>query len=87
MLQQVKKAMKPGYSRLLIHDLIIPEQNADRFSGVFDLVLMAFSCGVERTGTQWRELLGKAGFGVVKVWHAPEPGADGLVEAMLEGKE
>lgn len=48
----------------IIHELVLPEQNADKTSAVFDLAMpvMAFNDGMERTGTQWRELLGQAGF-------------------------
>ncbi|KAI7775575.1 hypothetical protein LA080_006586 [Diaporthe eres] len=61
-LEQARIAMKPGYSKLIIHELILPEQNADKTSAVFDLAMMAFNAGMERTGTKWRELLGQAGF-------------------------
>lgn len=76
--------MTPGYSRLIIHELILPEQNADKTSAVFDLAMMAFNAGMERTGTQWREMLGQAGFQNVRVWTAPEVGADGVIEATIE---
>lgn len=83
-LEQVKKAMVPGYSKLIIHELVLPEQNADKTSAVFDLAMMAFNAGMERTAIQWRELLGQAGFQNVRVWTAPEVGADGVIEATLE---
>lgn len=83
-LEQVKKAMTPGYSKLLIHDLIVPERGADKFTAVFDLVMMAFNAGMERTETQWRQLLEKAGFEVIKAWPPPEAGADGIIEAVLK---
>lgn len=76
--------MVPGYSKLIIRELILPEGKCDKTSAVFDLAMMAFNAGMERTGTQWRELLGQAGFQNVKVWTAPEVGADGVIEAMLE---
>lgn len=76
--------MAPGYSKLIIHELILPEQNADTSSAVFDLAMMAFNAGMERTGIQWRELLGNAGFQNVKIWTAPEVGADGVIEAILD---
>lgn len=76
--------MKPGYSRLLLHELIVPEQHADKFSAVFDIVMMSFNGGAERTETQWRELLDKGGFKVIDVQRAPEAGADGMIEAVLK---
>lgn len=76
--------MKPGYSKLIIHELVLPEQTADKTSAVFDLAMMAFNSGMERTRRQWRELLGQAGFRSVTIWMAPEVGADGVVEATLD---
>lgn len=76
--------MAPGYSKLIIHELVLPEQNADKTSAVFDLAMMAFNFGMERTGRQWRKLLGQAGFRNVAAWSAPEVSADGVVEATLD---
>lgn len=76
--------MKPGYSRLLLHELIVPEQHTDTFTAVFDLVMMSFNAGAERTEQQWKGLLDISGFKVIKVWPAPEMGADGIIEAVLK---
>ena len=75
--------MKPGYSKLLIHEMIIPEQGASKFHAMLDLTMMAFNSGMERTERQWTELLNEAGFKVVKCWTA-EADADGIVEAILD---
>ncbi|KAI1121727.1 putative O-methyltransferase [Nemania abortiva] len=83
-LEQVKKAMKPGYSKLLLHEMIIPDQGASKFHGMLDLTMMAFNAGMERTEQQWGELLSKAGLKVVKFW-TPQADADGIVEAILDG--
>ncbi|KUI54615.1 Demethylsterigmatocystin 6-O-methyltransferase [Cytospora mali] len=82
-LAKLKKAMKPGYSKLLLHEMIIPEKGAPTFYSMLDIAMMAFNAGIERTERQFEALLGKAGFKVVKFWHAPDQGADGIVEAMV----
>lgn len=82
-LEQVKKAMKPGYSKLLIHEMIIPEEGASTFHSMLDLTMMMFNSGMERTERQWRELLDKAGLEVVKFWPPLQEDADGIVEAVL----
>lgn len=82
-LAPVREAMKPGYSKLLLHDLVLPEKGATPFQANYDMVMMAFNSGIERTGKQWTDLLEKAGFVVTKIWH-PENDADGLVEAMIK---
>jgi hypothetical protein len=81
-LQRVKQAMKPGYSKLLLHEMILPEKGASSFHAMLDLTMMIFNGGMERTAKQWESLLAKAGFEVVKVW-LPEDDADGIVEAMI----
>jgi hypothetical protein len=77
--------MKPGYSKLLLHEMIIPETGASGFHAMLDLTMMAFNSGMERTGKQFTELLQNAGFEVVKIW-VPEGDhdADGIVEAMVK---
>lgn len=76
--------MRPGYSKLLIHEMIIPEQNASTFHAVYDMAMMTFNSGMERSEKQWEELLSKAGFEVIKFWPPQEVDADGIVEAMLK---
>lgn len=77
--------MIPGYSKLLLHEMIVPETGASGFHAMLDMTMMAFNSGMERTGKQWSELLDKAGFEVVKVW-TPEgdEDADGIVEAVVK---
>ncbi|KAI0012631.1 putative O-methyltransferase [Xylariaceae sp. FL0662B] len=82
-LEQVKRAMKPGYSKLLLHEMIVPEQGASTFNAMLDMTMMAFNSGMERTGKQWEDLLQQAGFMDVKIWPPLDEGADGIVEAIL----
>ncbi|KAI2466043.1 putative O-methyltransferase [Annulohypoxylon bovei var. microspora] len=84
MLQQLKPAMKPGYSKLLLHEMILPERGASSFHCMLDIAMMAFNSGMERSERQWEELLNKAGFDVIKFWLPPQGDADGIVEAMLK---
>lgn len=83
-LEQVKRAMKPGYSKLLLHEMIIPEQGAATLHGLHDLAMMAFNAGMERSQKQWEELLCKAGLHIVKFWLPLQEDADGIVEAILK---
>jgi hypothetical protein len=75
--------MKPGYSKLLLHEMIIPERGASPFHAMLDLSMMAFNGGMERTEKMWKDLLSKAGLEVVKVWLPLEEDADGIVEAVV----
>ncbi|KAK5994190.1 O-methyltransferase asqD [Cladobotryum mycophilum] len=83
-LAELRKAMKPGYSKLLIHEMILPEQGAATFYSMLDMTMMSFNSGMERSKRLWTELIDKAGLKVVKFWSAPEEGADGIIEVILE---
>ncbi|KAI0844632.1 putative O-methyltransferase [Daldinia vernicosa] len=82
-LKRVQAAMTPGYSKLLLHEMIIPEKGASTFHAMLDLTMMVANAGMERTESQWRALLENAGLQVIKVWPALEEDADGIIEAML----
>jgi len=75
--------MKPGYSKLLLHEMIVPEQGASQFHAQLDMTMMAFNGGMERSKQQWKVLVEKAGFELLKIWDPVEEGADGIVEAIL----
>ncbi|RAO64148.1 uncharacterized protein BHQ10_000160 [Talaromyces amestolkiae] len=83
-LQRVVSAMMPGYSKLLLHEIIVLEEGAPQFQAQLDMTMMAFNSGMERTAKQWRELLESVGLRVVKIWESVEEGADGIVEAMKD---
>ena len=60
-LQQLYKAMKPGYSRLIIHEQVMSEETPSRWSVSVDLNEMASITSSERTEKEWEVLLYKAG--------------------------
>jgi hypothetical protein len=82
-LKNVVEAMKPGYSKLYIHEMIVPETQVPPYIAMLDMTMMCFNAGLERTARQWKELLAEVGLEVVKVWPPPEEGAGGVVEAIL----
>ncbi|KAL4869529.1 hypothetical protein BDV12DRAFT_208378 [Aspergillus spectabilis] len=81
-LEKVVSAMTRGYSKLLVHEMIVLEQGAPQFQAQLDMTMMAFNSGMERTRRQWRKLLEKAGLQVVEFWDPVDEGGDGIVEAM-----
>ncbi|KAI0530327.1 sterigmatocystin 8-O-methyltransferase [Xylaria digitata] len=83
-LSKVKEAMRPGYSKLYIHEMIVPETEASAYMSMLDLTMMCFNAGMERTARQWETLLRRVGLEVIKVWEPPEEGAGGIVEAIVK---
>ncbi|KAI0401835.1 sterigmatocystin 8-O-methyltransferase [Xylaria palmicola] len=84
-LRRAKGGMRPGYSRLLVNELVVPERRASPFHAASDLIMMAFCGGMERTEGQWRALFTAAGLEVVRIWQPPfyEDG-EAIVEAMVK---
>ncbi|KAL9561359.1 hypothetical protein ACKAV7_014714 [Fusarium commune] len=82
-LGQLHAAMQPGYSKLLIHDLILPDTGASAYQCIYDMTMMTFNSSLERSRSQWVELLSEAGFDIVKFWVDDED-ADGIVEAVVK---
>lgn len=81
-LESVVAAMTQGYSKLLLHEMVVLEQGASQFQAQLDMTMMASNSGMERTRQQWLALLEKAGLTVVKFWEPIDEGGDGIVEAM-----
>ncbi|KAJ2990916.1 hypothetical protein NUW58_g2723 [Xylaria curta] len=83
-LKQTVQAMTPGYSKLLIHEMVVPEVGATLTHAMLDIAMMCFNGGKERTAQQWQQLVEAAGLEVVRIWPGPEGTAAGLVEAMVK---
>ena len=67
-LEQTISAMTPGYSKILINELLIPDQRASLFMTRSDMNMMAMFGSMERSEKQWRDLLGRAGLEIAKIW-------------------
>ena len=86
-LRAIVPAMKPGYSKILINDLVLPDQGAHWFAASMDLIMMETMCARERTHAQFSELIEKVGGGlrVDKIWASSAVGMlDGLAECVIE---
>lgn len=71
--------MKPGYSKLLVNEIVIPAKGAHMASTGLDLVMMSVFAASQRTEEGWRRLLEGAGFRIVGIWGG-EKGAESLIE-------
>ncbi|KAK5944194.1 hypothetical protein PMZ80_003475 [Knufia obscura] len=56
-LKQVARAMKKGYSKLLVWDVVMPDQGAGTNVCCLDWEMLTFYATSERTETEWRKLL------------------------------
>jgi hypothetical protein len=77
---QIKGAMKPGYSRLLVNEHVIPSMGASWEATYLDIYMMLLFGAKERTEEDWLALLeGKCGLRVLKMWN-PGNGVEGIIE-------
>lgn len=82
-LARVKAAMKPGYSKLLIHEHVIPSTGAYWEATGLDMVMLANLSAYERTRAAWYNLIeAAAGLKIARIW-SPEPGSQSLIECEL----
>lgn len=82
-LKQVRKGMRPGYSKLLIHETIVPKKGAPPSNVTSAFVMLIINSGMERTEQKFRNLLDKAGFKITGLWPPTEEHSDGIIEAVL----
>ena len=75
--------MKPGYSKLLINENVVPDVGAAWSITSMDWLMMALGAVKERTERQWRGLLGQAGLTITGIWTF-EQGSESLIEAEVE---
>ncbi|EFQ28172.1 uncharacterized protein GLRG_03316, partial [Colletotrichum graminicola M1.001] len=78
-LEMQKGAMKPGYSRLLIHDNVLDDEKCLLGPTSLDITMMVCLAGQERTEKQWLALFDSVGLKVIKFWKNP-PNTSSVIE-------
>jgi hypothetical protein len=81
-LKNIVPAMTPGYSKLLIKDLLVPDRGAPWAFTALDVNVMQTLSGYERTESHYRELLESAGFRIDGMWRHLDA-IDVVIEASL----
>ena len=81
-LRNIVPAMRPGYSKLLINEYVVPDVGAAWSITSMDWLMMALGAVKERTEKQWKALLGQAGLSISRIW-TYEQGTESLIEAEL----
>lgn len=79
-LSNLKPALKPGYSGILLNEIVIPDMKAGWFETSFDILMMAVHGSQERREGQWRALVEDVGgLKVNRIWDV-----EGTVEKVIE---
>ena len=79
-LQNTVQAMD-SRSRILIADTVVPEMGAPRSVALQDINMMCLG-GMERTQSQWKDLLEAVGLTITKVWRGDRD-LHSVIEARL----
>ncbi|KAK6223418.1 hypothetical protein LQW54_000536 [Pestalotiopsis sp. IQ-011] len=79
-LEHLKPAMKPGYSTVLVNELVVPDCNASWSITSMHHLMMVLGTMKEQTQADWENILTRAGFKVVQVY-SYEMGSESLIEA------
>ncbi|KAH8426293.1 uncharacterized protein LDX57_004040 [Aspergillus melleus] len=74
--------MRKGYSKVLIEDNVLSDQNACSRHTLTDMGLMIFCSGMERTRSIWTELLESNGLTINMIWTPMEDGLS-VIEAEI----
>lgn len=81
-LKNIIPAMKPGYSKVLINENVIPATNAYWETTSLDIIMMSDFASTERTAEDWKVLVESAGLKINKIWTAGR-GVESLIECEL----
>lgn len=82
-LGRVRDAMEEGYSRLLIHEMVVPDRGCRPRVAALDIVMLAVvDGGRERTESEWRALIGEVeGLKIEHIWTLGD-GVDSVVDVI-----
>ncbi|RJE22851.1 O-methyltransferase [Aspergillus sclerotialis] len=72
LLENTRDAMKKGYSKLLVCDIVLPPTGASISQSTMDVEMMAIMSASERTENAWRKLLTDSGFKISSFWPDPQ---------------
>lgn len=81
-LEPLKDAITPGYSRPLINENKISNRGAKVDQTGLNILMMCVAAGCRRTESGWRTLHWRGGFKILTIWIVQE-GSESLIEAEL----
>ncbi|KAJ5160928.1 uncharacterized protein N7482_007932 [Penicillium canariense] len=80
-LRNTVSAMAPDYSRILIVDFVLPDTDESLLPASLDIQMMSIGAGVERSESQWRDLLQSVGLEITGIWNH-SPSSESVIEAV-----
>jgi hypothetical protein len=81
-LENLVPALKEGYSRVLLNEIVVSEEKPTLAATSMDMMMLAHFAVRERTEADWRAILEKAGLKIINIYTYPGV-AESLIEAEL----
>ncbi|OAL54845.1 S-adenosyl-L-methionine-dependent methyltransferase [Pyrenochaeta sp. DS3sAY3a] len=78
-LENLKPALEPGYSRVLLNEIVLSEEHPTIAATSMDMMMLAHFAVRERTEAQWRDIADKAGLKFIGIHNYP-----GVAESVIE---
>ncbi|KAI0023074.1 O-methyltransferase [Xylariomycetidae sp. FL0641] len=78
-LSNIKPAMTPGFSKILVNEIVIPSKGASWFETGIDIIMLGAHASYERTERDWNRLAESAGLKIGKIWDC-----NGAMEKLIE---
>ncbi|KAI9708218.1 MAG: hypothetical protein M1820_004172 [Bogoriella megaspora] len=83
-LNNVTTQMTKGYSNLVIEDFVLPDKGCPLLPAMWDIIMMGYLAAMERTKSQWQELLDAAGLEIEGFYNPPGDG-NAIIITKLKG--
>ncbi|TID21518.1 putative O-methyltransferase [Venturia nashicola] len=83
-LENLRPALIPGYSRVLLNEIVLSEEHPTIAATSMDMMMIAHLGVRERTEADWKAIIEKAGLKFLKVYTYPGV-AESVIEAELAG--
>ena len=80
-LENLRPALVPGYSRVLLNEIVLSEEKPTLAATSMDMMMLAHLGVRERTESEWRAIVEKAGLKFLKVYTYP-----GVAESVIEAE-
>ena len=82
-LENLRPALLPGYSRVLLNEIVLSEEQPTLAATSMDMMMLAHLGVRERTEAEWKAIVEKAGLKFLNVYTYPGV-AESVIEAELE---
>jgi hypothetical protein len=70
-------------SVMLLDEMILPEEGVNAYAACMDLSMMAAFAGMERSESQWREILSSVGLKLIKIYVYNPHNYEGVMDVRL----